>query len=573
MKRIMTIKGGIVLAVLTMIMAGAAIYAFHTGLVFKVDLKGDAVLQISTADPMEVYLVSGDGTLVLLKSGDTLDFGLAEVDFWGTGPTPKKQVKVKNTSNTYEQVMVTGDQGGGILPLFGTKATNLQPAPKNAFILASSGDTGDMIMGYLGIKFLPGPGQTQLATGTKQTTIIFRATDVPPEPARIAFTTYKDGNWEIYTVKPDGTGLVRLTSTSSSDLRPRWSSDAQKIAWECIPNYANICVMDADGSNQLQLTSGSYNDLRPTWSPNPHMIAFQSYKDNNWEIYRINVDGTSLTRLTNHSASDYDPDWSASGDKIAFVSTRNSGYNHIFTMTTGGTTQTAVTSGSFHNYQPRVSPDGTQVVFYSYKDGNAEIYKVNIDGTGLTRFTNNSNFDGIPRWSPDGSKIAWECYRSGRQHICSKNEDLTNERQLTSASSYHYWPNWAPDSNKLTFHRCSHCRVWVMDADGTKATRITNFYEDHLPEWAPVGFVPATIGSSLGSVSEGSGAQDADSGGVPPGDPDRPPPLGEGHGDAGDSTGPAPPGDPLRPGPGDKPEGSDGGGSPPGDPNRPPYVE
>ena len=124
-KRIMTIKGGIVLAVFIMAMAGAAIYAYHTGLVFNVNLTGDAVLQISTADPLEVYLVTGDGSFVLLKSGDSLDFGTGDVDFWGTGPTPMKQVKVKNTSNIYEQVMVTGDLGDDILPLFGTKTTNL----------------------------------------------------------------------------------------------------------------------------------------------------------------------------------------------------------------------------------------------------------------------------------------------------------------------------------------------------------------------------------------------------------------------------------------------------------------
>ena len=197
---------------------------------------------------------------------------------------------------------------------------------------------------------------------------------------------------------------------------------------------------------------------------------------------------------------------------------------------------------------------------------------MNIDGTGLTRLTNNSNGDYVPRWSPDGSKIAWECYRSSRQHICSMNADGTSQVQLTSASSYHYWPSWAPDSSKLTYYRCSHCRVWVINADGTKATKITSYYDDQWPEWAPVGFVPATIGSAAGSLSEGSGAQGADSEGVPPGDPDRPSGLGQGHGADEDSTGPALPRDPLRPGPGDEPEDS-GGPSQPGDPDRPPSVE
>ena len=128
-------------------------------------------LSLGVADPLEVYLVSGDGTLVRLLDGDPLDFGVAQIDVWGTGPKTLRKVAVRNTSSTPEQVIVTGDPSGGILPLFGTSSGDLKLGPENAFILQPAGTPGDTIIGWLGLKFL-------MATeGSRSTTIIFRATD------------------------------------------------------------------------------------------------------------------------------------------------------------------------------------------------------------------------------------------------------------------------------------------------------------------------------------------------------------------------------------------------------------
>ena len=174
MRYILTIKGGIALAVVVMLLAAAAIYAGH--LVFDVNITGNVQLAISTADPLEVYLVSPDDSLVLLSGGDTINFGLATVDYWDTAPTPLKKVAVKNTANTPELVIVTGDLGDGILPLFGLTKASLKPAPDNEFRLEPAGMSGDMTTGWLGLKFL------DLSTGSKRTTIIFRATAITASP-------------------------------------------------------------------------------------------------------------------------------------------------------------------------------------------------------------------------------------------------------------------------------------------------------------------------------------------------------------------------------------------------------
>ena len=65
-------------------------------------------------------------------------------------------------------------------------------------------------------------------------------------------------------------------------------------------------------------TNHSAWDSSPSWSPDGRHIAFDSYRDDNWEIYVMGSDGSNPRRLTNHEASDSSPSWSPDGRHIAF---------------------------------------------------------------------------------------------------------------------------------------------------------------------------------------------------------------------------------------------------------------
>ncbi|HUU97683.1 MAG TPA: hypothetical protein VM487_18260, partial [Phycisphaerae bacterium] len=78
----------------------------------------------------------------------------------------------------------------------------------------------------------------------------------PGVNGKIAFTTGRDGNYEIYVMNPDGSGLTRLTSNAAIDEAPAWSPDGTEIAFQTNRdgNY-EIYVMNADGSGQTNLTN------------------------------------------------------------------------------------------------------------------------------------------------------------------------------------------------------------------------------------------------------------------------------------------------------------------------------
>ena len=127
----------------------------------------------------------------------------------------------------------------------------------------------------------------------------------PPQPTgRLAFSSDRDGNAEIYIINADGTGLERLTYSPSSDTSPAWSPDGQHIAYnQDFEGNLDVCVIHTDGP-ATNLTGWPGAEGSPTWSPDGTYIAFASDRSGNLEIYSIAADGTGPLNLTRNVASD-----------------------------------------------------------------------------------------------------------------------------------------------------------------------------------------------------------------------------------------------------------------------------
>ncbi len=96
------------------------------------------------------------------------------------------------------------------------------------------------------------------------------------------------------------------------------------------------------------------------------------------------------------------------------------------------------------NYFPRVSPDGSKVVFSSNRNGQGDIYLINIDGTGERRLTNDPADDGAASWSRDGEQLIFDSNRDGDYDIYQMHLTLPlpNAAQLTNNSVDDRWPLW-----------------------------------------------------------------------------------------------------------------------------------
>ncbi|MCB9422532.1 MAG: PD40 domain-containing protein, partial [Ardenticatenaceae bacterium] len=228
--------------------------------------------------------------------------------------------------------------------------------------------------------------------------------------SKVAFQSFRDGNWEIYIGNDDGSGQIRLTNNSASDVHPRLNRGSTRIAFSSNRdgNY-EIYSMNTDGSGLTRLTVNATDDVNPVWSPDGTKIVFQAYRDGQAEIYFMNADGSAQTRLTADGDYDGTPTWSPDGTKIAFVSRRTGGYR-IYTMNANGSGLIQISSQPY-SFNPTWSPDGTKIAFDADDDGDGwqDLWVMNKDGSGQQKLYDPYGQTDIwaRSWSPDSRYIAF----------------------------------------------------------------------------------------------------------------------------------------------------------------------
>jgi dipeptidyl aminopeptidase/acylaminoacyl peptidase len=328
------------------------------------------------------------------------------------------------------------------------------------------------------------------------------ATPLPPVEPRILYSTATGAlNFGTTFTLPRGIGLVGVTSNRVADLSSlaeeqidyvgtpfSWSPDGAWIVFVSTRDGSSqLYVMDAGGTNVLPITLGGEN-ASPAWSPDGAWIAFVSTRRGESNIYLVKPDGTNLSCLTCElDGSEISPAWSPDSRSIVFapatgpapltiinVATQETrpvsspelksaapffspdGQSIIFECETNicintvyGVAVRMLPSGGGVDSQAAISPDGSQLSFISDRDGNYELYVVNLDGTGLTRLTNTPYAEQHPTWSPDGQWIAFasatafqETYTNFDIFVIQPNGE--NMKQLTQSPDNEFYPLWSP---------------------------------------------------------------------------------------------------------------------------------
>ena len=246
-----------------------------------------------------------------------------------------------------------------------------------------------------------------------------------PATAKIAFTSNRDGNFEIYTMNPDGSDQINLTQHRASDQSPVWSPTGEQILFVSDRHGTkDLYLMDADGTNARKVFANLVGRQHPTWSPDGKQLAYHRF--DKLAIYVASSDGEREEKLV----SGLWPTWSPNGSEIAFVADKS------FALIADGVLQVEAPKIQIINPQTKVeevllpgkdlmfnpawSPNGNKIAF-SWIDldaipaigkdiaDNEAVYVVNRDGSELKQIADaEGGATSHPIWAPQGDELVYE---------------------------------------------------------------------------------------------------------------------------------------------------------------------
>jgi Tol biopolymer transport system component len=200
---------------------------------------------------------------------------------------------------------------------------------------------------------------------------------------RLAYErSVEDNNiWRMETAGPGrpGNRPVQIIASTRLDYSPQFSPDGKRIAFTSDRSgQSQVYVGDSDGSNVVQLTSladARCNAVR--WSPDGRRLAFGAMISGNRDIYVADAGGGATRRLTTDSSEEGRPSWSRDGRWIYFYSNRT-GRQEVWKIPAeGGGISLQVTKGGGH--ESFESPDG-KLLYYSKLDG--PLWSVPVEAPG-----------------------------------------------------------------------------------------------------------------------------------------------------------------------------------------------
>ena len=187
--------------------------------------------------------------------------------------------------------------------------------------------------------------------------------DLSPDKTRLAFSSDRGGNHNIWTMPADGGPMEQLTFEVMPDWCPMYSPDGKELLiYSFRGESRDIWILPATEGQPRQISHQTGDTQFPTWSPDGMRIAYVSNQGGNADIWTMSIEGDDIRQLTNDASPDLFPIWSPDGAWLLFGSTRDpNGQHRIWRVPSKGGTAEPVTDAN--GTRPRYSLDGSRIYF------------------------------------------------------------------------------------------------------------------------------------------------------------------------------------------------------------------
>lgn len=236
---------------------------------------------------------------------------------------------------------------------------------------------------------------------------------------------------------PNGERVLYASTHLASALCPDPPDFSRGYVWKLYPGF-DIFSAKPDGSDLVRLTDHEGYDAEATISPDGSRIIFTSLRDGDLDLYTMKPDGSDVRRLTRTLGYDGGAFYSADGKQIVWRASRprtederaayqellidniiRPGNLEIFVADANGDDVKQVTENGAANFCPFFFPDGERIIFASNmgdpQGRNFDLWMIGVDGKGLEQVTFEPTFDGFPMFSPDGKHLVFASNRNAKQ--------------------------------------------------------------------------------------------------------------------------------------------------------------
>ena len=269
---------------------------------------------------------------------------------------------------------------------------------------------------------------------------------------RLLYQAQVGPNTQLFTVKPDGTGVTQITHFKDhSATDANWAPGGSRIVftqhWDPggPDEHFLLSTINADGGALKTLPGAGRLAVGPNWLQDGRRII---YLDVSTGVGRLKVESATggPVRLAGISGSGGDSACALPAGRVAFLRPQAASDESraIFVAGLFGHGLKRITPWGGVADKIDCSPDGTRIVFSKPEFGqdghSSNVYSIRTDGTGLVQLTHESGGEinaGADSWSPDGTKIAYVSNKSGTYQIWTMNSDGTGAKQLTKGGEAH----------------------------------------------------------------------------------------------------------------------------------------
>ena len=229
---------------------------------------------------------------------------------------------------------------------------------------------------------------------------------ISPDNSRVAFASLGRDGWDVRMFSLDLNRFVAFPAGTAggSNQSPAWSADGSRIAFSSSrTGNPEIWLADASGGNLHKLTEFKGPNVGPTFNPRTGaQIAWVSGRTGLPQIYTMDIDGSNVQRITDGGYA-VSPSWSPNGQLLAFSWNRKYGPGdpggvdiHVIDIASKNYIQLTHEAGS--NDYPCWAPDNRHIVFERTIGHHSQIWSMLADGTEQHQLTHaGDNF--MPNWS------------------------------------------------------------------------------------------------------------------------------------------------------------------------------